>query len=421
MRTNLPVTDKEIHLTDKTLIVSKTDTKGLITYVNRDFLEVSGFSEAELIGQPHNIVRHPDMPVEAFEDMWRTFKEGRPWTGFVKNRCKNGDYYWVLANASPIFEGGTHTGYISVRRRISEDQKSQMEALYRQFREKRQGNLNIRYGRAVKGEGSSFANMGLYGRMILNFVIILPFLLLLGAIPWLGLKPETAESLSAIALVLTCGAGALVSFGFVRKFSAPLAEASRIFHNITDGNYSNSIDVSSDNEMGKLFQSLQMMQTRLGFEVAESKRVADEMTRIKIALDNVSTGVMIADGHRTIIYTNRAVERILKGAESAIRTHLPNFNASQLLGANIDQFHRNPAHQAGLLGSLQNTHTANLEIGGRHMQVTANPVLSGSGERLGSVAEWKDRTGEVLVQREVEELVQAAAAGDFSKRLKAEG
>ena len=97
MRNNQPITEKEVVLAPDALIVSKTDLKGRITYLNRDFIEISGFTEAELIGEPHNIVRHPDMPAEAFEDMWRTLKQNRPWTGYVKNRCKNGDYYWVLA------------------------------------------------------------------------------------------------------------------------------------------------------------------------------------------------------------------------------------------------------------------------------------------------------------------------------------
>lgn len=92
MRTNMPVTGKEVTLRDDTLIVSKTDLKGRITYINRDFLEISGFSADELLGEPHNIVRHPDMPPEAFQDLWETLKAGRPWTGYVKNRCKNGDH-----------------------------------------------------------------------------------------------------------------------------------------------------------------------------------------------------------------------------------------------------------------------------------------------------------------------------------------
>jgi len=165
MRTNLPVTQNEVKLTDSTLIVSKTDLKGRITYINRDFLDISGFTEQELIGEPHNIVRHPDMPVEAFEDLWKTLKEGRPWTGYVKNRCKNGDYYWVLANATPIWENGQVTGYMSVRRKASEEAIAAHEAVYRKFREKQQGKLLIRYGQAVEGEPGFFAKLNLGGRL----------------------------------------------------------------------------------------------------------------------------------------------------------------------------------------------------------------------------------------------------------------
>lgn len=151
MRVNQPVTNVEIPLDDHTLIVSKTDLKGQITYINRDFLDISGFSEAELIGQPHNIVRHPDMPAEAFTDMWRDLKAGRPWIGLVKNRCKNGDYYWVLANASPIRENGQVVGYISVRRKASAELIKETAAAYADFREKRPGGKDIRHGKVVSG------------------------------------------------------------------------------------------------------------------------------------------------------------------------------------------------------------------------------------------------------------------------------
>ena len=87
MKMNLPVTTNEKILSDNALIVTKTDLKGQITYVNRDFIDISGYSEQELMGEPHNLVRHPDMPPEAFQDLWDTLKQGRPGTGYVKNRC----------------------------------------------------------------------------------------------------------------------------------------------------------------------------------------------------------------------------------------------------------------------------------------------------------------------------------------------
>ena len=130
MRKNLPVTTNEYVLPDNTLIVSKTDTKGKLTYFNEQFVQASGFTDDELMGQPHNIIRHPDMPAAAFQNLWDTIKAGKPWTGAVKNRRKNGDYYWVQASATPIWENGQITGYMSVRTKLSADQREEAERVY---------------------------------------------------------------------------------------------------------------------------------------------------------------------------------------------------------------------------------------------------------------------------------------------------
>ncbi len=137
MKMNLPVTSVEYSLSEDTLIVSKTDTKGKLTYFNDDFVKASGFTEEELMGKPHNIVRHPDMPVEAFENLWATLKEGKPWAGAVKNRRKNGDFYWVLASATPIFEGNQVTGYMSIRTKLPADQRAEAEKVYPLIRAKK--------------------------------------------------------------------------------------------------------------------------------------------------------------------------------------------------------------------------------------------------------------------------------------------
>ena len=106
MKINEPVTQKEVKMKQGSILVSKTNLKGIITYVNRDFVEISGFSAAELIGKNHNVVRHPDMPAAAFQWLWDDVKAGIPWTAPVKNRAKSGDHYWVMANVSPIYEDG---------------------------------------------------------------------------------------------------------------------------------------------------------------------------------------------------------------------------------------------------------------------------------------------------------------------------
>ncbi|MGJ5179653.1 methyl-accepting chemotaxis protein [Bradyrhizobium oligotrophicum] len=130
MRKNLPVTNNEYPITDETLIVSRTDLKGKLTYFNQQFVDAAGFTPDELMGQPHNIIRHPDMPPAAFANLWDTLKEGKPWAGAVKNRRKNGDFYWVLATASAIVENGQITGYTSIRTKLPADQRAEAEKVY---------------------------------------------------------------------------------------------------------------------------------------------------------------------------------------------------------------------------------------------------------------------------------------------------
>ena len=115
MRNNQPVTQQEYLLADDDFLISRTDAKGRITYASPAFVRASGFSLDELMGASHNIVRHPDMPPAAFANLWETIKKGQSWNGFVKNRRKNGDHYWVYANVTPIFDSGQLTGYTSVR------------------------------------------------------------------------------------------------------------------------------------------------------------------------------------------------------------------------------------------------------------------------------------------------------------------
>jgi PAS domain S-box-containing protein len=130
MRTNLPVTSNEVHLSDEDVIVSTTDLRGNIIGCSPDFVRISGYTAAELMGQPQNLVRHPDMPAEAFGSLWKTIAQGRTWMGLVKNRTKNGDFYWVKADVSAIRENGTVIGYRSVRTRPTREEVAAAAALY---------------------------------------------------------------------------------------------------------------------------------------------------------------------------------------------------------------------------------------------------------------------------------------------------
>jgi len=571
MKINMPVTDVEYPIKESISIVSKTDLKGVITYANEDFIRVSGFSREELIGKSHNIVRHPDVPSEFFEDLWKSLKAGRPWTGVVKNRCKNGDYYWLLNNVAPFYENDQLVGYMSVRLKASPEQIEAASDAYRLFRDGKAGNLKIQDGKVVKstllGKLYLFKNITVKSRLI--FVIGLLSLLILaisviglrgmsktndglhsvykdrtvtmglmfniselqrenlmliatalvnpnpGVIQqnateldqniaeitklWdsyltnhltpeeknladyftenstrfirKGLKPamtalranntaladkirqqdirplyklanqsvrelmqfqidvakdvyESAQSrydhtlniviglkLMGIALALWLG------FTLIRAIVHPLDTAIAHFGKIAQGHYNNGIDIESHDELGKVMAALKAMQIKCGFDVAEAKRIADEHRRIKAALDNVSTGVMIADNDRNIIYANKSVIEILGKAEEDIRKQLPDFSIANLVGTNIDNFHKNPSYQAQMLSSLNAAHPASIEVGGRPIALTVSPVINDEGQRLGTVAECKDHTIEKLAENEVDTILHAAIMGDFTRRI----
>ncbi|SDG83043.1 methyl-accepting chemotaxis sensory transducer with Pas/Pac sensor [Pseudomonas flavescens] len=133
MRNNQPITGSERTYPPQQRLISTTDLKGQITYCNDAFIEISGFSRDELIRAPHNLVRHPDVPAAVFEHMWTTLKDGRPWMGIVKNRCKNGDHYWVNAYVIPILDAGQVTGYESVRSKPTVEQVERAQALYQRI------------------------------------------------------------------------------------------------------------------------------------------------------------------------------------------------------------------------------------------------------------------------------------------------
>lgn len=130
MRNNQPITQREKQFPGHYRLISSTDARGTIKHCNEQFVEVSGYQRNELIGAPHNILRHPDMPPSVFEHMWKTINSGKPWMGLVKNRCKNGDHYWVSAYVTPILENGKVIGHESVRVSASEAEKKRAHQAY---------------------------------------------------------------------------------------------------------------------------------------------------------------------------------------------------------------------------------------------------------------------------------------------------
>ncbi|EHL23628.1 methyl-accepting chemotaxis sensory transducer with Pas/Pac sensor [Acidovorax sp. NO-1] len=288
MRINLPVTQQNFDFPGDELLVSSTNTKGEITHCNPAFARVSGFSYDELIGQPHNLIRHPDMPPEAYKDMWRTIGRGEPWTGLVKNRRKNGDHYWVRANVTPIMEGGKPRGYMSVRTKPGANEVAAAEALYAQMRSEAasgQSSLSLEAGavryRGLRGWAQRLAQMALLPRMAL----------LMGLLVLLALVPDALSLQGATAwvarLVLMLLGAAWVLWRFQAMVLHGVRDATRFASDISACNLTTSVRGDYPQPLGALMQRLQQTQVNLRAVVGD---VRTEVRNFVESADEIARG-----------------------------------------------------------------------------------------------------------------------------------
>ena len=276
MRDNQPVTQREFPLPQGVTLMSTTDTQSHVTYANDAFVKVSGYEREELMGRPHNLVRHPDMPPEAFADMWATLKAGQSWTALVKNRRKNGDHYWVRANATPIAREGQVVGYMSVRTQPGDQEIAAADALYKRFRAGKAQGLAFRKGILVRtgllGWTSLFKTMSVGWRVRLAHA--------LGVLVALGLT--LAGGIAGAAVGLTAAGvvvGALASCFFIeRQVVAPLRTIVEQAQTVASGQPGENVHLDRVDEIGMLLRAINQSGLNLRAlvdDVAERAYVVD--------------------------------------------------------------------------------------------------------------------------------------------------
>ena len=273
MRINLPVTQREHDYSGEELLMSTTDNKGVITHCNAAFARVCGYTMDELMGQPHNLIRHPDVPPEAFKDLWATVGRGRSWMGIVKNRCKNGDHYWVRASVTPIVVDGKPKGYMSVRAKPTRAEIAAAEALYAQIAAERErarprfvlhaGRVRLTGWRDLLGklQRASFTQrLGL---------MLLPLLALAVAPPLWGWTGAAVAALQALAFVV---GAALLLWRFDRRITTSLDEANRLARDIAGCNLGTpACHVDRRDPMGMLMERLNQIQVNLRAVVGDAR------------------------------------------------------------------------------------------------------------------------------------------------------
>lgn len=281
MRNNQPVTGREYPFPRGKTVISYTNLKGQITRANDAFIELSGFSASELIGQPHNLVRHPEMPAEAFRDMWETLKKGRPWSGLVKNRRKDGDHYWVRAYASPLADG---TGYVSVRVAATRQEINAAEQLYARMRS--DDRIRLDEGLQV-GSGPisrvlrSMAGISFAARLWLMAATGVAGFLLAIADGWYGLGEELLMSLGALGTVALLVQAATV----IGKLKRGLHASKTAAVSIASGDLTQPLPISGKDELGDLNAALSVMRNNLHELIAS---VSEGIHALNLTSDAVS-------------------------------------------------------------------------------------------------------------------------------------
>jgi aerotaxis receptor len=280
MRKNFPVTNIEFEMEDGRPIVSKTDLKGKITYINPYFIEVSGFTEVELIGAPHNLVRHPDMPPEAYADLWKTLKAGLPWTGMVKNRRKNGDYYWVVANVTPVVENGVTTGYMSVRSKPSRAQIAKADRVYRDIVAGNASRVVVRQGQIVPGgwagRARAWKELAIQTRFNIGLTLISMLVAALGSIGFHSLEGAAAGwsvGLACVSILLAL----ILARALRATVTVPLYHATRIARALAGGDLTGTIDVTWGDDMGQMLRALQQINVNMKAMIGDVSSTVDVM------------------------------------------------------------------------------------------------------------------------------------------------
>ncbi|MFX1678516.1 methyl-accepting chemotaxis protein [Mitsuaria sp. CC2] len=289
MRLNTPVTQREFPFPQGKTLVSVTDLKGRIVYCNSAFIDVSGYSKDELLGQPHNLVRHPDMPAEAFRDMWATIGAGKPWTGLVKNRRKDGDHYWVIANATPMFRDGATVGFLSVRVAPSRQEVAMAEDLYATLRREAEGTHRATgrttglsrgevvrvdaVGRAASAVRRRFAAVGWPGAMAAGAAALAFGLGQFAATPW-GLALAMAAGLAAPLLQR-------------RMHARALDDLCRVATQLAGGDLDVTIAPPDRTPVGQLRQIVRQLSVNLKTVIGD---VAGEMDQLRKAVAEITAG-----------------------------------------------------------------------------------------------------------------------------------
>ncbi len=410
MRNNQPVTQREYKLPQDMLLVSHTDLHGNITYANEAFIEASGYEPNEVMGEPHNILRHPDVPEAVFADFWATIQAGKPWRQIVKNRRKNGDHYWVEANATPKFdEQGEISGYLSVRTPATAEQIAAAEQAYAAIDA---GKLKLRHGE-VDSIWRRWNPLAHWPPLVTLIPAVLTAMSMEVFAYFSGYRPALW---SDAVIFLT-----LLSTIHVIYYLNRIKHAITAVNEIANDNLNGYINTDGANTSGVINRRIKTLQIRLAAQRNDINTGMRRATRLESGLDNLNSYIMLSDQTGTITYFNESLKGYLKTLEPEIQKQIPDFVLEKLLGKNVAcLFEKNPHIMQSLI-DMSKAELFKFEFFGAQLQLQITPIFDAQNKPLGMVIEWQDIFQEIYVQESIKTLVADASAGRLHSRVNETG
>lgn len=442
MRDNGPVTNREVLMKDDDILVSGTDTGGRIKFANQSFIDISGFSDDELIGSPHNLVRHSDMPKEAFANLWATIKSGLPWQGLVKNRTKTGDHYWVRANVTPTIENGEVTGFVSIRTKPTEAEKKNAEHVYANMRNGQAKDVSLEQGTIVSTSTTAKLKRffgSISGSLSLAFTTLI---ILMAVISMVALYEEYSIAVEAgigmerfyEAVVINCvvsGLAIVIAIGYsiwlTRRLKKPLIEMNEHFDAIARNDTSYIIPLPEIADFHPIAQQLRALHAKLCYNKLEreenearagaqrvgalrglAETVEKELQKVvQSIIDqtqrlNDAAGEMAGSSERV----SENSESVAAAAHEALANAETVSGASEELAASIREITRQIEEATNL--------TAEANQAGESAEKTVNS-LQDSVSKIGEVAELISDIAAQTNLLALNATIEAARAGDAGK------
>ena len=332
----------------------------------------------------------------------------------VKNRCKNGDYYWVEANVAPLRENGKAVGYISVRNKITREQINFSAKLYT---DTVAGLINPFKETVMTKLKRLLGSLSIKKQLLMTFGLLCTLLIGVGA---LGLKNTGFQQAQnyVYGLIIFGVLFTAISLSFlIAAINKSLSKVTQHLDEIANGELNTKVEIGKDDEFGRLFNTLSAVLLKMRSDKRESELAMAETAQLKLALDNVPMAITFSREDNLLSYMNKVALDLWQNMSPAIKNYAPDFSVNSMIGSKIGQYIENEKERTDFVAELKAPKVLDTSMANRHMRLFINPVFGPNGERLGRVTQWVDRTAEAAVEKQIAELIGNAVAGKLNERI----